>query len=103
MPRQKDRTSPKSRQSAPLRAENRTKQLARFCKRFRLSPRETEIVGLILQGEPPKRMASQLGVSINTIGTHCDRLHKKIDVEDAVGIVRMFMDFVTKPPDEPSA
>lgn len=52
-----------------------------------LSPREHEILGLIVQGETAKEISTQLGVSVHTIDTHTRNLFKKMGVHSRAAAV----------------
>lgn len=44
---------------------------------IRISPREREILALIAAGMPTKSVASRLGLSARTVGTHLERLFER--------------------------
>ncbi|HSK14822.1 MAG TPA: response regulator transcription factor [Gaiellaceae bacterium] len=48
----------------------------------RLTPRETQILGLLTLGLSQKEIASELVISHNTVGTHIQRLLGKLDVHN---------------------
>jgi len=54
----------------------------------RLSPREREVMDMILSGLRPKEIACRLNVSIKTVSTHRTRLMKKIGVDDSLSLIR---------------
>lgn len=54
--------------------------LARFCRDHGLTPREAEVVGLVLQGYPNGRIAEKLGLSSGTVKNHRWRLYYKLDI-----------------------
>ena len=47
----------------------------------RLTRREREILGLLAQGIPPRRLATRLDVSLSTIHTHLRRCRKKLGLD----------------------
>jgi DNA-binding CsgD family transcriptional regulator/PAS domain-containing protein len=51
--------------------------LESFCARHRLSPREEDVVTLLLQGLTTVDMADQLGISAHTVRDHLKRLYRK--------------------------
>ena len=53
-----------------------------------LTPRETEVLVLIAEGLTTKEIAQQLGISFKTAACHRSRLMDKLDVHEAVGLVR---------------
>jgi DNA-binding NarL/FixJ family response regulator len=54
----------------------------------RLSPREKEVMTMILSGRRLKEIAAQLDISVKTVTTHRSRLLRKIGVEDNLGLYR---------------
>lgn len=55
----------------------------------KLSPRETEIVTLILQGKAIKEMAELLSLSDKTINTYRYRLYDKLQIKNDVELTRL--------------
>lgn len=53
-----------------------------------LSPRQTQILKLIAEGETTKQVALHLGISVKTVETHRSALMKRIGVRDVAGLVR---------------
>lgn len=47
-----------------------------------LTPRECELIGLLVCGAPNKRIAAQIGVSQNTVKWHLRNLYEKLDVSN---------------------
>ena len=75
---------------SPLIAASVVKLLAKLTKPstpIALSPRELEMLSLIVDGLTAKEMADQLGVSIHTIDTHTRHLFKKLDVRSRAAAV----------------
>jgi DNA-binding NarL/FixJ family response regulator len=59
-------------------------------KRPRLSPREVEVVGLLLEGASNKAIARRLDISIHTAKFHVTQILDKLDAQnraDAVSII----------------
>lgn len=54
----------------------------------RLSPREREVMTLILSGRRLKEIAASLDISVKTVTTHRSRLLRKLGVEDNLGLYR---------------
>jgi DNA-binding CsgD family transcriptional regulator len=57
-----------------------------------LSPRELQIVRLIAHGEPVKRIANGLGVTISTVYTHRIRIFQKLGIDSNARLVRYAID-----------
>src|SRR5688500_15682515 len=54
----------------------------------RLSPREHEVMSMILAGRRLKEIAAQLDISVKTVTTHRSRLLRKLGIEDNLGLYR---------------
>src|SRR5262249_48591782 len=65
-----------------------------FATKFRLTIRELEALVLLFRAQPEKGIAGTLGLSVNTVHWLVRRLHQKLDVEDAVGLVLKVMEFI---------
>jgi DNA-binding CsgD family transcriptional regulator len=70
-------------------------ELAPFCpngngdgKHHRLSPRENEVMSMILNGRRLKEIAAVLDISVKTVTTHRSRLLRKLSLEDNLGLYR---------------
>lgn len=54
----------------------------------RLSPREREVMNMILSGKRLKEIAAMLDISVKTVTTHRSRLLRKLGLEDNLGLYR---------------
>ena len=75
---------------SPMIAASVVKLLAKLTKPMSpvsLSPREREMLSLIVEGLTAKEIAERLGVSIHTIDTHTRHLFKKLDVRSRAAAV----------------
>ncbi|HEX6640861.1 MAG TPA: LuxR C-terminal-related transcriptional regulator [Thermoanaerobaculia bacterium] len=54
----------------------------------RLSPRESEVLNMILAGQRLKEIAARLDISVKTVTTHRSRLLRKLGLEDNLGLYR---------------
>jgi DNA-binding NarL/FixJ family response regulator len=54
----------------------------------RLTSRETEVLQLIAEGRCNSEIASLLNISAKTVSTHRAHIMKKLDIHDAVGLVK---------------
>ena len=60
-----------------------------------LSPRESEILGLILQGMDEPQIASSLGIAARTVHAHLERSYRKAGVHSRSELViRLFREYV---------
>lgn len=57
-------------------------------KHRRLSPREREVMTMILGGQRLKEIAAKLDISVKTVTTHRSRLLRKLGVDDNLGLYR---------------
>ena len=53
-----------------------------------LTPRQTEVLKLLAQGQSSKDIARLLDLSIKTIDTHRSQLMKQLDIHEVTGLVR---------------
>lgn len=54
----------------------------------RLSPREREVMSMMLEGKRLKEIAAVLDISVKTVTTHRARLMRKLGVTDNIGLYR---------------
>ena len=54
----------------------------------KLSPRENEVMNMMLAGQRLKEIAAQLGISVKTVTTHRARLLRKLKLTDNLGLYR---------------
>ena len=52
-----------------------------------LTPRERQIVALVAQGLRNREIATQLGISHNTLKNHLQNIFEKLGVHDRLGLV----------------
>ncbi len=57
-------------------------------KHIKLSPREREVMNMILEGRRLKEIAAVLDISVKTVTTHRSRLLRKLSLEDNLGLYR---------------
>lgn len=57
-------------------------------KHHRLSPREREVMTMILEGRRLKEIAAVLDISVKTVTTHRSRLLRKLGLDDNLGLFR---------------
>jgi two-component system response regulator NreC len=53
-----------------------------------LTPRERQVLGLIVQGYSNRQIAEHLHISIKTVETHRGNMMSKLDIHDRAGLVR---------------
>ena len=62
--------------------------------RTQLTPRERDIVGLVLLGYPTAKIADKLGLSVNTIKNHRKRMYSKLDITTERELFLNFVNFL---------
>ena len=67
------------------------KQADVHAKLAKLTPRESEVMKLLVDGKPNKIIASDLGLSVRTVETHRAHLLSKLEVKSLSDLVRMAM------------
>lgn len=66
-----------------------------------LTPREVDVLRWVGMGQSRKQMATQLGISENTVAVHTNRIMRKLDIHDRVGLARFAIKIGLSPLDEP--
>ena len=78
---------------APINAQIARKMLDMFAHfsspkgEYDITPAEKEILRLLIEGEPKKYIAHQLGVSFHTVDTHLRNIYIKLQVHSRSGAV----------------
>jgi len=67
-----------------------------------LTPREVDVLRWVGMGQSRKQMATQLGISENTVAVHTNRIMRKLDIHDRVGLARFSIKIGLSPLDEPT-
>jgi PAS domain S-box-containing protein len=74
------------------------RQVANLWQRFEsLTPREREVISMVVSGLPNKRISDQLGTSENTVKVHRSRAMEKMQAKSLPDLVRM-MEHLKSPP-----
>jgi len=55
----------------------------------RLTPREREVLALLVEGRPNKQVACKLGIAEKTIKVHRARVMEKMEAHSLVDLVRV--------------
>jgi len=61
----------------------------RGVKKNPLSPRETEVLGLVAQGMTSREISDELGIQKCTVDYHLERVFRKLGVRNRVHAVRI--------------
>ena len=59
---------------------------------MRLTPREIEVIKMIVTGKVAKEMASELSLSLHTVDTHRKNILKKLQLKNIADLVRFAYD-----------
>ena len=77
----------------------RNDQTTSIAKRLdRLTPRESEVLALIVAGKMNKQIAHELGVTIKTVETHRASIMKKMEIHSVAILVRLVVESGVTPP-----
>ena len=57
-----------------------------------LTEREREVMQLVIEGHPNKRIADELGISVRTVEVHRSRVFEKMEVKSAVELANRLRD-----------
>jgi FixJ family two-component response regulator len=86
---------------ADRRARAKTAESAAVNKRFaRLTPREREVMELLIAGKTSKEIATALRLSVRTVEGHRRMVFSKANVSSAAQLVRVVMEEHASPPVE---
>ena len=61
-------------------------------KSFQLSPKETEVLKLLIEGLSYKIVADKLKISINTLRFHVKKIYKKLHVNSQPELMKLYID-----------
>lgn len=78
-----------SRESAVQKDKLRVEQLTRQLQE--LTPREREVMSLVVEGLHNREIADELGISVRTVEVHKSRLMEKLGVDNVADLVRVSM------------
>lgn len=53
----------------------------------RLSPRQREVLRLLIEGQARKEIAQELGISLATVGFHCEAIYARLGVSSVAQAV----------------
>jgi two-component system response regulator TtrR len=77
-----------------LDQRRRRKESSRLRERIdRLTPREREVMDLVVEGRLTKQIAQQLGISVKTVEVHRSHVTKKMEVSSVAQLVRLVVEF----------
>ena len=65
-----------------------------FCKKFEVSPRETDIVREICNGLSNKEISEKLFISLQTVKDHTHRIYIKTNVKSRVQLINLVKEVI---------
>lgn len=71
--------------------DERLSQSSRQARMDLLTPKEREIVELVIQGKSSREIASALDISVRTVENHRARIMDKLHIASAVELVKLFV------------
>jgi DNA-binding CsgD family transcriptional regulator len=96
--RRRPHAGPQARGAAPGLMPLKFKAALSAFMRDQLTPRERDIVHLILAGYPSSRIAERLNLSLNTIKNHRKRMYVKLDITTERELFLNFVNFIIAEP-----
>lgn len=78
-------------------------QWARTQQKLGLSPRQAQIITLILHGKTDKDIAQKLDISPATVRTHMRRLFDKFELNDRLELILLVLTSLRERPAKPSS
>ena len=96
-PRELERAIRDGRPGAPHLCSQIPRRIARACRRHEagggargglLTPRQREVLQLLVEGGSSKSIARILGISVKTVETHRAQVMERLNIYDVVGLVR---------------
>jgi DNA-binding CsgD family transcriptional regulator len=60
-----------------------------FVERYRITPREREVIALLIQGWALKEIGQKLGISFQTVKNHTYNIYQKTDVASKVHLINL--------------
>lgn len=74
------------------RCEFETRRRHVFERLERLTPREHQVLNLVVKGKLNKQIAENLGVAVKTVETHRSRLTRKLEADSVAELVRIVLE-----------
>lgn len=68
-----------------------------FCRKYEISPRETDIIREICNGLSNKEIADKLFISLQTVKDHTHRIYIKTNVRSRVQLINLVKEEITTP------
>ena len=68
-------------------------KMERFCRYYKMTGRETQVMGLLLGGKSNQEIADALFITVGTVKHHVHNIFTKLEIERRSQLMRMFIDF----------
>lgn len=75
---------------------NEENQVIDFCKYYKMTKRESEILRLVLKGKKNQEIADELFISVGTVKSHIYSIYKKLAVDRRSQLMHIFMEYQEK-------
>lgn len=69
---------------------------------YNISPREQEVLRLVLQGNSNQQIGDTLYISLSTVKKHISNIYLKCDIKSRYELIAMFKDVTLDQPDQPN-
>lgn len=76
-----------------MRLHNNSEQLASFCRSYRITDREGEILKLLVEGRSNQEIADCLLISIGTVKAHVHSIYRKLEVTRRSQLMNVFSSY----------
>jgi ATP/maltotriose-dependent transcriptional regulator MalT len=76
---------------------SRPESAAAFFERYNITPRDQEIIGLILQGCRNQEIADQLFISLTTVKTHLRNIYGKLGINNRYKLIALYRNAIVPP------
>ncbi len=78
-------------QASPIQSAGGIEGVIRNMRRGQLTPREVEVIGLLLRGHSSKRIADRLGISEGTVTNHKRNVYEKLEIHSQTQLFSLFL------------
>lgn len=68
-------------------------ELEHFCRRFGVSRREMEIIGMLLRGKSNKTIEDELFIASSTVRNHVYNIYQKLGIKSRLQLIALFKNF----------
>lgn len=76
-----------------MRLRSDSEQLASFCRSYRITDRESEILKLLVEGRTNQEIADSLLISVGTVKAHVHSIYRKLEVTRRSQLMNVFSSY----------